>query len=149
MANKRKKVNDIKEYLFNLWKTIHFVNINELVFNTSSTVLAYNPDTQVFEIFPSSDTELEKAIWTVKKDDIITINNQEIILNAEIKNIINNKWATSEWIKINGFTFFTDECFQLFTCYSLMIFDYKTDKQIINILINDINSLETNNEVIL
>lgn len=32
----------------------------------------------------------------------------------EFKNLIRRKWKTSDYIKINGFSFSTEECFILF-----------------------------------
>lgn len=141
MTIKSKKVNDVKKYLFDLWETTHFVKINNTVFNTDNTTLTYNFDTHVFEIFKSTDITFEKAILSVKKEDIITINNQTIILDDDIKSIIDSNWKTSAYMKINGFLFSMSECYNLFISNELIIYNEGGCNEVTRINIEDINSL--------
>ena len=146
MAINRKKVIDIKEYLFDLWETTHFVKINNTVFNADITILTYDIEKQCFEIFRLTDYNFENTIWTVKKEDVITINNQKIILDAEIKNIINERWKTARCMKINNFLFFMNECYNLFISNKLLIYRHGVGTEI---NVEEINSLIIDEERVL
>lgn len=146
MAINRKKVSDIKEYLFDLWETTHFVKINNTVFNADTTILTYDIEKQCFEIFRLTDYNFENTIWTVKKEDVITINNQKIILDAEIKNIINERWKTARCMKINNFLFFMNECYNLFISNKLLIYRHGVGTEI---NVEEINSLIIDEERVL
>lgn len=146
MAINRKKVSDIKEYLFDLWETTHFVKINNTVFNTDLAILTYDIEKQCFEIFHLADYNFENAIWTVKKEDVITVNNQKIILNVDVKNIINERWKTARCIKINNFLFFMNECYNLFISDKLLIYRHGVGTEI---NVDEINSLIIDEEKVL
>jgi hypothetical protein len=147
MKNK-KLVRDVKEYLFDLWEATYFVKINNKVFNTNITILTYDIEKQCFEIFHLTDYNFENAIWTVKKENVITVNNQEIIRHDNIKNIINERWKTADYIKINGFSFCTEECFTLFTLDKLKILNEGGFTEVASINIKEISSLIIDEEVI-
>lgn len=59
----------------------------------------------------------------------------------EFKNLIRRKWKTSDYIKINGFSFCTEECFILFTPDNLIILNEGGFTEVANIKMKDINSL--------
>ena len=147
MKNK-KLVRDVKEYLFDLWETTSFVKINNTVFNTNITILTYDIEKQCFEIFHLTDYNFENAIWTVKKENVITVNNQEIIRHDNIINIINERWKTADYIKINGFSFCTEKCFTLFTLDKLKILNEDGFTEVASINITEISSLIIDEEVI-
>ena len=67
----------------------------------------------------------------------------------ELREIIERKWNTSYWMRINGFLFFTDECYCKFTTCLLIIFDKETKRKLTSIIRDTINSLEIDDEVIL
>lgn len=145
----KKLVRDVKKYLFDLWEKTHFVKINDKVFDTIITVLTYDIEKQCFEIFRLTDYNFEYAIWIVKKEDVITINNQTIILPIDIKNIINERWKTADYIKINGFSFCTEECFALFTLDKLLILNEEEGTDVASINIKEISSLIIDKERVL
>ena len=138
MTINRKKISDIKEYLFDLWETTHFVKINNTIFDANITILTYNIEKQCFEIFRSSDYNFENAIWVAKKEDVITVNNQKIIRNDDVKNIINERWKTARCMKINNFLFFMNECYNLFISDKLLIYRHGVGTEI---NVDEINSL--------
>lgn len=145
----KKLVKDVKEYLFDLWEATHFVKINDKVFDANITVLTYDIEKQCFEIFRLTDYNFENAIWTVKKEDVITVNNQTIILPTDVKNIINERWKTADYIKINGFLFSTDECYNLFISNKLTIYNEGGYAEVTYINIEEINSLIIDEEKVL
>ena len=149
MKNSRKQVSDIKEYLFDLWETTYCVNINDKVFYTNDKVMTYDSEDELFEIFYTTDTNFEHAIYAFRKEDVRTINNETIIQNDVLKNIINRNWTSSYWMKINGFLFFMGDCYQITTDEVLIIFNKETYRKITSICLKDINSLIIDDEVIL
>lgn len=144
--NRKKKISDIKEYLLDLWETTHFVKINNTIFNANITILTYHIEKQCFEIFRSSDYNFENAIWITKKEDVITVNNQKIILNDDVKNIINERWKTARCMKINNFLFFMNECYNLFISDKLLIYRHGVGTEI---NVDEINSLIIDEERVL
>lgn len=59
----------------------------------------------------------------------------------ELKNIIRKGWKLSNCIKINGFSFCTEECFVLFTLDNLLILNEENYAEVATIKVKDINSL--------
>lgn len=148
MKNK-KLVKDMKDFLFDLWETNHFVKINNTVCNADATILAYDAEKQCFEIYRLTDYNLENVILTVKKEDVIYVNDQEIISDVDLKNIINERWKTSKYIKINGFLFSTNECYNLFISNKLTIYNEGGYAEVTFINIEEINSLIIDEEKVL
>lgn len=142
----KKLVKDVKEYLFDLWETNHFVKINNTVCNANTTILAYDAENQCFEIYRFTDYNFENVIWTVKKEDVIYINDQEIISDADLKNIINERWKTAECMKINNFLFVMNECYNLFISNKLLIYRHGVGTEI---NVDEINSLIIDEEKVL
>lgn len=149
MAISRKKVTDMKEYLFTLWETTYHVNINDKVFYTNDKVITYDSEDELFEIFYTTDRDFEHAIYAFRKEDVITINNEIIIREDMLKNIINRNWTSSFWMKINGFLFFMNDCYQITTDEVLIIYNKETYRKITSICLKEINSLIIDEEVIL
>lgn len=64
----------------------------------------------------------------------------------ELREIIEHKWNTSYWMRINGFLFFMSNCCQITTDENLLIYKQET---LTSICLKDINSLIIDDEVIL
>lgn len=141
-----RKISDIKEYLFDLWETTHFVKINNTVFNADTTILTYNIDKQYFELFRLTNDDFENPILSFKKEDVITVNNQKIILDDDVKNIINERWKTARCMKINNFLFFMNECYNLFISNKLLIYRHGVGTEI---NVEEIDSLIIDEERVL
>lgn len=73
-------VDDLEKYLFNLWETNKFVTINEIKFNTTEYVIAYDMLSEQFEIYSENDFYYEHLICSFLIPGIRTINNQIIIM---------------------------------------------------------------------
>ena len=144
----RKKIENIKEYLFTLWETTYCVNINDNKFYTNDKIMTYDSENKLFEIFYNTDKDFEKPIYAFRKEDVKTINNTVIIQNDEIRYIINKKWSKSYWMKINGFLFFISDCYQIITDTVLIIYVKDTNIKITSICLTEINSLIIDDEVI-
>lgn len=140
------RLNELKNFLFDLWETTYFVRINGQVFNTDNTVLTYEDADAIFEIFNITDRDFEHALWSIKKENIKTVNNKPVISNKYIATTINMKWDSSHWMKINGFLFFMSNCCQITTDEDLLIYNKET---LTSICLKEINSLIIDDEVIL
>ena len=66
----------------------------------------------------------------------------------ELKDMIKKEWKTSDYMKINGFTFDMEKCDSLITNHLLIIYDKETNRTVSSILITKIHSLIIDNEVI-
>lgn len=166
------KLNELKDFLFDLWETTYFVRINGQVFNTGRTVLTYEDEAAIFEIFNITDKDFEHALWSIKKENIKTVNNKTVISNKYIKTTIDMKWDSSYWmkskklvrdvkeylfdlwktadyIKINGVSFCTEECFILFTLDKLTILNEGGFTEVASIYIKEISSLIIDEERVL
>lgn len=144
----RKKIENIKEYLFTLWETTYCVNINDKIFYTNDKVMTYDSEDKLFEIFYNTDKDFKKPIYAFREEDVRTINNTIIIQIDKIKNIINRNWMSSCWMKINGFLFFMHDCYQIITDTVLIIYVKDTNIKITSICLKEINSLIIDDEVI-
>lgn len=142
----KKLVKDVKEYLFDLWETTCFVKINNTVYNTDTTILTYYAENQCFELYRLTDYNFENVIWTVKKEDVIYINDQEIISDVDLKNIISERWKTAECMKINNFLFVMNECYNLFISNKLLIYRHGVGTEI---NVDEISSLIIDEEKVL
>lgn len=70
-------------------------------------------------------------------------------LVRDVKNIINERWKTADYIKINGFSFCTEECFTLFTLDELKILNEGGFTEVASIDIKGISSLIIDEERVL
>ena len=66
----------------------------------------------------------------------------------ELKDMIKREWKTSDYMEINGFTFYMDNCDSLVTNHSLIVYDKETNRTVTTILVTKIRSLIIDNEVI-
>ena len=142
----KKLVKDVKNFLFDLWETRPFVKINNTVYNTDTTILTYDAEKQCFEIYRLTDYNLENVIWTIKKEDVIYVNDQKIISDVDLKNIINERWTTANCMKINNFLFIMNECYNLFISDKLLIYRHGVGTEI---NVEEINSLIIDEERVL
>lgn len=69
--------------------------------------------------------------------------------NQELREIIRKEWKTSNWMDINGFTFFMEDYNLSTTSTRIAIYDKIANKLITMIKIEKINSLIIDDEVIL
>ena len=63
----------LHDKLFDNWETNRYVGINGNVYNTLTTLLAYDINTDTYEIYIKSDTNLENPIAIYKAEEIETI----------------------------------------------------------------------------
>lgn len=68
---------------------------------------------------------------------------------AELRDIIKKEWKISNWMEINGFTFFMEDYNISTTSARIAIFDKITGKSVTMINFEKINSLIIDYEVIL
>lgn len=66
----------------------------------------------------------------------------------ELKNLIEKEWKISDYMEINGFTFYMEKHDSLVTNHLLVIYDKETNKTVTSILFTKIRSLIIDNEVI-
>lgn len=66
----------------------------------------------------------------------------------ELKDMIKREWKTSDYMEINGFTFYMDNFDSLVTNHSLIVYDKETNRTVTTILVTKIRSLIIDNEVI-
>lgn len=66
----------------------------------------------------------------------------------ELKDMIKREWKTSDYMEINGFTFYMDNYDSLVTNHSLIVYDKETNRTVTTILVTKIRSLIIDNEVI-
>lgn len=76
------EVENVKDYLFDLWEKTYQVAINDIVFDTKKINLAYDCETDIMEIYLSSDTHLENVLGSFNVNQIKTINNAVIVTKS-------------------------------------------------------------------
>nr|DAX05104.1 MAG TPA: hypothetical protein [Caudoviricetes sp.] len=76
------EVENVKDYLFDLWEKTYQVAINDIVFDTEKINLAYDYETDIMEIYLSSDTHLENVLGSFNVNQIKTINNAVIVTKS-------------------------------------------------------------------
>ena len=80
MINNEMTIEVLKNYLFDMWETHYLIFINGICFDTEKVTLAYDPVSDVIEIYLITDTDLENVLCSFKLKLIETINNTVIKL---------------------------------------------------------------------
>lgn len=90
MGSKKFKTNEeFKNFLFDVWEDLVEVTINDMIFNTVTSVLAYDHYSETFETYFYTDKKFELPVVTFSLSKVKTVNNIKIMIEENVVQDIN------------------------------------------------------------
>lgn len=84
MDLKKFKTNEeFKDFLFDVWENLVEVSINDVIFNTVTSLLAYDNYSETFETYVYTDTKLTMPLVTFSSNNVKTINDIKIMIEEQ------------------------------------------------------------------
>lgn len=90
MGSKKFKTNEeFKNFLFDVWEDLVEVTINDMIFKTVTSVLAYDYYSETFETYFYTDKNFELPVVTFSLSNVKTVNDIKIMIEENVVQDIN------------------------------------------------------------
>ena len=84
MDLKKFKTNEeFKDFLFDVWEELVEVSINDVIFNTVTSFLAYDKYSETFETYVYTDKKMTMPLVTFSLSNVKTINDIKIMIEEQ------------------------------------------------------------------